>query len=53
MKTKKQILFFLITIFICLIVNNSIAQSYQTETNKGKSNFQWPEGKKMALSFIL
>jgi len=36
---------------ICLFSNIVSAQLYQTNTNQKKSDFQWPEGKRMALSF--
>jgi beta-glucosidase len=41
----------LITIAIVLAASRSSAQYYQTNTPQEKSGFQWPEGKKMGLSF--
>jgi beta-glucosidase len=39
-----------ISIIISLIGNSATAQLYQSDINQKKSDFQWPEGKKMALS---
>jgi beta-glucosidase len=38
------------TIVFSLIFKISTAQYYQTNVTQGKSDFQWPEGKKMGLS---
>ncbi len=45
-----QIKTLIIIIIICLFSNIVSAQLYQTNTNQEKSDFQWPEGKRMALS---
>ena len=50
MKTIKQRLNVLLTIVFCLKFGISIAQYYSPDANQSKSEFQWPEGKKMALS---
>ncbi len=49
---KNNISRVLFTLFaFCLISNSSYAQAYQTSVDQGKSDFKWPDGKKMALSF--
>ena len=40
----------LLSIVFCLIFGVSQAQTYKSSKSSGKSDFQWPEGKKMALS---
>jgi peptidoglycan/xylan/chitin deacetylase (PgdA/CDA1 family) len=49
MLSYKQTITFLIVV-CCLSGSTVSAQVYQTNTLQGKSDFQWPEGKKMALS---
>jgi len=50
MNTFRQITTFIIAITSSLAISSSKAQSYNANTVKGKSSFQWPEGKEMALS---
>ena len=50
MKTKNYLTTSLITIVFSLVVGICPAQFYQTKTNQIKPDFQWPDGKKMALS---
>ncbi|MGZ5189679.1 MAG: polysaccharide deacetylase family protein [Flavisolibacter sp.] len=50
MKTLKQVTTSLCAVVFSLVVNSSLAQSYQTNTIQNKSEFIWPEGKKMGLS---
>ncbi|MEP7107952.1 MAG: glycoside hydrolase family 3 C-terminal domain-containing protein [Ferruginibacter sp.] len=51
MKIYKKITTSLFAIFLGFLVNNSPAQSYQTNATQHKPEFKWPEGKKMGLSF--
>ncbi len=41
----------LVLIVFSLVMNTVSSQAYETSTDQGKSDFKWPEGKKMALSF--
>ena len=50
MKTNKQLLFVIMTIICSLVSGISQAQDYLTNRDQEKTDFQWPEGKKMALS---
>jgi beta-glucosidase len=50
MKNCKQKLFVVMTIVFSLVFRNSPAQVYLTKISHEKSEFQWPEGKKMGLS---
>ena len=50
MKICEHRLIVLLAIVFSLYFNNSYSQAYETKTTQGKSDFQWPEGKKMALS---
>ena len=50
MKTGKQTIVVLITIVFSLGFKISSAQNYQNDATKAKSDFKWPDGKKMALS---
>ena len=50
MKTLKQKLIVIMTIVFSLAFRISTAQDYLTNVSKEKSDFQWPEGKKMGLS---
>ena len=49
-QTQKHLTSFLITIAFSFVINTISAQSYETNATKVKSDFPWPEGKKMALS---
>ena len=49
-QTQKILTSFLITIAFCFVINTISAQSNQTNANQVKSDFPWPEGKKMAIS---
>ena len=51
MKTNKRLLFVIMTIIFSLVSGISQAQDYLTNRDQEKTDFQWPEGKKMALSF--
>ena len=50
MKNHKQITTAFFALVFGLVVNMSLAQSYQTNTLQNKSEFKWPEGKKMGMS---
>ena len=50
MKINKQMLIVIMTIIFSLIFRISSAQDYLTNRGQKRSDFQWPEGKKMALS---
>jgi beta-glucosidase len=50
MKTNYQMLIVVVTIIFSLTFKNSSAQGYQTNISKERSEFGWPEGKKMGLS---
>jgi len=50
MKNLKQVITTLFAVIFSLVVNSSLAQSYQTNAIQNKSEFKWPEGKKMGLS---
>jgi beta-glucosidase len=50
MKNCKQKLIVVLTIVFSLFFSISYSQAYKTKATQGKSDFQWPEGKKMALS---
>ena len=50
MKTNKQLFFVIMTIILSLTFRISSAQAYKTNTSQEESDFQWPEGKKMAIS---
>ena len=50
MKIKSLLSSSLLSISLCSIFAVSQAQSYQSAKSPDKSAFQWPEGKKMALS---
>ncbi len=49
MKNKKLLVTSLIGIALGLIVGMGHAQAYQPRTLQNKADFQWPDGKKMAL----
>ena len=51
MKRSKQSILVLVTITLSMAFRISSAQDYLTNQSQGKSDFKWPEGKKMALSF--
>ena len=50
MKTKKSGIIAVMTIVCSLLFEISSAQAYLTTVSQEKSDFKWPEGKKMALS---
>ncbi len=50
MKTNRQITTVLLILTLTLAFNTSFAQAYDANTTAAKSTFQWPQGKKMALS---
>ncbi|MBE0652350.1 MAG: glycoside hydrolase family 3 C-terminal domain-containing protein, partial [Bacteroidales bacterium] len=50
MKTLMQILIVILTILFGLTFKTSTAQDYLTNAGKEKSDFKWPDGKKMGLS---
>jgi hypothetical protein len=50
MKIDNFLITFLSSIVFSMVASISPAQSYQDETIREKPDFQWPEGKKMALS---
>ncbi len=50
MKTPKQSSVFLITIALSFVMNVCLSQAYDSNAQQVKSDFKWPEGKKMALS---
>jgi beta-glucosidase len=50
MKIDYPLLSLLSTLILLMANVNSQAQSYKTVTTQENSSFQWPEGKKMALS---
>jgi peptidoglycan-N-acetylglucosamine deacetylase len=50
MEIKSPLLSFLLSTMFCLIFEVSHSQSYESAKSTDKSEFQWPEGKKMALS---
>jgi beta-glucosidase len=50
MKTSNQRLIVAMTIVFSYVTCISYAQSYSANTIQGKSDFKWPEGKKMGLS---
>jgi hypothetical protein len=50
MKTYNQNIIVVMTIVFSLIFRISSAQDYLTKLSQGKSDFLWPEGKKMGLS---
>jgi beta-glucosidase len=50
MKTSEHRLIVLLTIVFSLFFSISYSQAYKTKATQEKSDFQWPEGKKMALS---
>ena len=49
MKTRKYIAICLVTAILILAATHLPAQSYTAKTIQNKSDFQWPNGKKMAL----
>ena len=51
MKTTKARIISILIMTIGLSVNFSLAQSYESGATKEGNHFQWPEGKKMGLSF--
>jgi len=51
MKSKKLCLMIIMTLSFSMISNISSSQGYLTNRSQERSDFQWPEGKKMALSF--
>jgi len=50
MKSRKQRLIVLMTMVFSFFISISYSQSYETNAIQKKSDFQWPEGIKMALS---
>ena len=50
MKTRKQRIIVVVSIVCSLLFRISTAQDYLTKVNQEKSDFQWPEGKKVGLS---
>lgn len=50
MKTSELRLIAALTIVFSFYFGVNSAQTYETNTTQEKSDFQWPEGKKMALS---
>jgi peptidoglycan-N-acetylglucosamine deacetylase len=50
MKISELMKIFLNTLVLSTVVCTSFGQSYQTRKIENKPDFQWPEGKKMALS---
>ena len=50
MNTIKQRLFVIMTVIFCFSFTDSRAQGSITDISQTKSDFQWPEGKKMGLS---
>ncbi|MCE5345168.1 MAG: glycoside hydrolase family 3 C-terminal domain-containing protein [Bacteroidales bacterium] len=50
MKTVRQSRIVAMTLVFSFIMSISYAQSYKTNEVQKKTDFQWPEGKKMALS---
>ena len=51
MEKKNVITAVLVLIAVSMAANIVSAQAYQTNIDQGKTDFIWPEGKKMALSF--
>ncbi len=51
MKSFKQCLIVIMTISFSMVFSNSSSQDYLTNRSQERSAFQWPEGKKMAVSF--
>ena len=50
METNKQFKEYIISFVLSAACSICSAQAYETSSFKSKSDFQWPEGKKMALS---
>jgi len=50
MKNHNQRFFIALTLVFSLVSGIGIAQSYDAKTTQKKTDFQWPQGKKMGLS---